>query len=441
MTQLTEGTRIAGRYLLLRRLGLGGMGEVWLAHASGAGAFRRDVVLKCVAPDRRGDDRIEQMLADEARILGFLRHPGIVTALDFLVTEIGPVLVLDYVDGPSLRSAMRHSRKHRQALPEDLAVHIGAEVARALDAAHRATDEAGRPLNIVHRDVSPDNILLSRDGAVLLTDFGVAHAAGNSDVTYPGAQPKGKRGYMPPEQAAGRPIGPSADVFALGRVIAEASEERCGPSLRHVIDRATADLPADRFQTCADLAAALCIAVPPPAEPAAALAQWLREAAPESLASRGTSPGATTPSRRAFATWPQDPAPTSSAPPPPTPALFARVSQRHPARLRLIAGVGAAVALGLPLAHFVSAGEVGKIALPLRPGISAPTSELHIGSAPEGAEVYIDGTLRGVTPLAVKLLLGRHQLRVGSPRLERWRASEVVIAQGRSEERHIDLTE
>src|SRR5436853_2106731 len=158
MPDLAEGATIAGRYRLLRRLGLGGMGEVWLALMEGAGPFRRRVVLKLVSPERRGDDRIESMLADEARVLGLLNHPGIVTALDFVQDgELGPLLVLDYVDGPSLRSALKVARRHSQSLPPQLAAFIGAEVARALDFAHRATDVRGELLQLVHRDVSPDN--------------------------------------------------------------------------------------------------------------------------------------------------------------------------------------------------------------------------------------------------------------------------------------------
>jgi len=106
---------------------MGGMGEVWLAELQGAGAFRRRVVLKVLAPERRGDQRVAAMMADEARVVGLLNHPGIVAALDYLETpEHGPIFVLEFVDGASLRTVLRLARQHKAVLPESLAAHVGA---------------------------------------------------------------------------------------------------------------------------------------------------------------------------------------------------------------------------------------------------------------------------------------------------------------------------
>ena len=195
MSELRQGDCIGGRYVLIERLGLGGMGEVWLAELQGAGAFRRRVVIKMLAPERRGDTRIAAMLADEARVVGLLHHPGIVTAIDYLETQTeGPIFVLEFVDGCSLRTALKLARRRNELLPEALAAHVGTQVARALHAAHTACDRDGHPLHLVHRDISPDNVLLSRSGAVYLGDFGVARRRGTTKIVKSSGGHKGKPG-------------------------------------------------------------------------------------------------------------------------------------------------------------------------------------------------------------------------------------------------------
>lgn len=438
MSELREGDRIGERYVLERRLGIGGMGEVWLAELEGAGAFRRSVVIKVLAPDRRGDDRIALMLADEARVVGLLHHPGIVSALDYLESEKdGPIFVLEYVDGTSLRSALRHARVRKEVMPEQLAAYVGSQVARALHAAHSACAADGTPLRVVHRDVSPDNVLLSRSGAVYIGDFGVARAAGNSDVSSPGAPPKGKVGYMPPEQAAGQPVGPQADVFSLGRVIAEAADVNCGPALRSVIDKATAPKAADRFASAAELAAALIQVCPPPADADGALSAWLHRVAPDALGVRRTSQGdepAPKPFRLDLSTGR-----IIDTPPKP---LFASVPPPRGPAMRVAAASGVVLALLLPLGLLVAeAQHAGLIHLGRRPGFHAPVGALNVRSRPDGAEVYVDGALRGLAPLQLELPAGQHALRVGSPKLERWRATSVNVKVDAVLALEIDLTE
>ena len=452
MLEPKVGERIGGRYLLVERLGAGGMGEVWLAVLEGSGTFRRKVVVKFVPEEKAGDDRLAAMLADEARILGLLFHPGIVSPVDYVEGQGGQVLVLEYVDGPSLRTALKLARRNRCLMPEALAAWVGAEVARALHAAHLATDENGQPLKLIHRDVSPDNVLLSRDGRVRLADFGVAQARGNSEVTMPGAAPKGKRGYMPPEQAAGQPLGPSADVFALGRVVAEAADVQCGLKLRNVLDKATAPKAADRFQTGAAFAAALGKSCPPPADPAGALAGWLVAACPELFGSATTAAGAGS----AASVPPQwkgghrfqlslrtDPGLGSASASSPAPAMFASVADApRPRGMRLIAGALVLFAVGLPLTLFAESRILANGSLlPGLQGLHAPHGLLVVRSRPEAAEVYVDGALRGPTPLRLEIAEGKHTVRVGSVRLERWRGTEVNVHAGLIEKVEVDLTE
>jgi len=423
------GERIGGRYVLEQRLGLGGMGEVWLAELEGAGAFRRRVVIKVLAPEHRGDPRIATMLADEARIVGQLHHPGIVAALDYLETqEHGPVFVLEFVDGTSLRNLMKLARRQNAPLPESLAAHIGAQVAHALHAAHTAVGRDGQPLQVVHRDVAPDNILLSRSGAVYLGDFGVAGAVGNVEVRRD-ERPRGKPGYTAPEQARGGSVGPAADIFSLGRVIASAADVGCGPELRAVIERATAENPRNRFGTASELAAALLHACPAPSDPDRALAEWLQRYAGDAMVSRGPATSAVPRS---------DPPPAGRRAPgvprrlEPHGPLFAAVPPPKRTRLKIAAAAGAMLFLALPLILILKG--PGRTKSLLHSAIASATTPVHgdlrVTSKPAGAEVYVDGNPRGFTPLRVELPSGKHLVRVGLPGLGRWRAAEVDVKDG-----------
>jgi tRNA A-37 threonylcarbamoyl transferase component Bud32 len=447
--ELKPGERLAGRYVLVERLGAGGMGEVWLATQEGSGTFRRRVVIKCVPPEKAGDDRLANMLADEARLLGLLHHPNIVSPVDYVEGDFGPLLVLEHVDGPSLRTALRLARRTRHLMPESLAAWVGAEVARALQAAHEATDEEGRPLSLIHRDVSPDNVLLSRDGRVHLADFGVARAAGNSEVTAPGTGPKGKRGYMAPEQAMGRPLGPTADIFALGRVIAEAADVNCSPALRDLLDRATAERPKERYQSAGELASALGLACPPPHDPSGALANWLHDACNDAFTPPPTSPGpGTAPAQHGPRTFHIELGPETAArvqahprTEPPPAELFASVAHRRRSLLRLVVGLLVLLCVGTPLLLVAEARGFHLERAPLLARLRVPQGQLVVRSRPDGAEVYVDGTLQGLTPLALPLAEGRHSLRVGSLKLERWRAVDLNV-RGNTEHRvEVDLTE
>ena len=416
------------------------MGEVWLAELRGAGAFRRLVVLKVLAPERRGDGRLAAMLADEARVVGLLHHPGIVAALDYLETEEhGPIFVLEFVDGASLRTVLKLARRHNALLPESLAAHIGAQVARALHAAHTARGADGQPLRLVHRDVAPDNVLLSRSGAVFLGDFGVARAAGNSETTEPGVAPKGKRGYMAPEQALGRGVGPQSDIFSLGRLVAEAADVGAGPALQAVLERATAEKPADRYPTASDLAAALASACPPPADPEDALAQWLHAHAAEALVTQKTSPG---PASRVAPVPAGKPSAADRHRLEPEAPLFASVPPPSRKMLKLVAAGAVAVFIALPLALIHSAARGERLLTAAIIGTPLPAhGDLRVTSRPVEAEVYVDGRLRGMTPLFLELPVGKHAVRVGSPRMEHWRAANVNVRDNTEHRLEVDLAE
>jgi tRNA A-37 threonylcarbamoyl transferase component Bud32 len=199
-----------GRYRVLRRLGQGGMAEVFEAVAEGAEGFRRRVAIKRVLPEHATDASVRRMFFDEARIAARLHHPGIVAVLDFGLDGDAPFQVLELVDGEDLAAVLRRVG----TLPLGVALHVGREVANALDCAHRATDDEGRPLGIVHRDVSPSNVLVSREGDVKLGDFGIAFAHERSERTAAGVV-RGKPAYMAPEQLTGGVVDARTDVFGL----------------------------------------------------------------------------------------------------------------------------------------------------------------------------------------------------------------------------------
>jgi serine/threonine-protein kinase len=205
----------AGRYRVVRRIGEGGMAEVFEGEALGEGGFRRRVAIKRLLADNARDEDFRRMFLDEARIASQLHHAGVVSIVDFGISEGVPFQVLEYVDGPSVARL----RELAGEMPVEVALAIGTEIAHALDHAHHATDAEGRKLGIVHRDVSPGNILVSWSGDVKLTDFGIAFARGRVVTTSVGVA-KGTLQFMAPEQVLRGEMDGRTDVFGLGCVLA-----------------------------------------------------------------------------------------------------------------------------------------------------------------------------------------------------------------------------
>lgn len=213
-----------GRYGLLEPLGRGGMAEVWKARTRGPAGFEHDVVIKRIQPAHGSDPEFIQLFLEEARISGMLHHANIVQVHDFVDDGSDLFLVLEYVDGPSLSRALRALRSVGRAMPPAIAAFIAREICRALDYVHTLADSEGRPLEILHRDVTPSNILLTANGGIKLLDFGVAKYRGSASLTRAGTM-RGKPAYLAPEQiegaAGGAPIDRRIDIFALGVVLHE----------------------------------------------------------------------------------------------------------------------------------------------------------------------------------------------------------------------------
>ena len=209
------------RYELYDVIASGGMATVHLGRLVGPAGFGRTVAIKRLHPHLATERDFVTMLTDEARVAGRIGHPNIVPTLDVVSSQGELFLVMEYVPGLTLAALLANAADQGERMPASIACAIMAGVLRGLDAAHEARDEGGRPLEVVHRDVSPQNILVGTDGVARLLDFGIAKAAGRLHTTRDG-QLKGKLGYMAPEQLGARTVDRRTDIYAASVVLWEA---------------------------------------------------------------------------------------------------------------------------------------------------------------------------------------------------------------------------
>jgi TonB family protein len=215
-----------GQYEILERIATGGMAELYKARLSGVEGFQKIVAIKKILPHLADNDEFIAMFADEAKLAAQLNHPNIVHIFDLGKIEAGGYFIaMEFVEGRDLRAILKSAREVGTPLPVPLSVYVACKVAAALDYAHRRREADGRELKIVHRDVSPQNILISFEGDIKLCDFGIAKAASKASQTESGAL-KGKVRYMSPEQAWGKPIDRRSDLFSLGAVLFEMLTEQ-----------------------------------------------------------------------------------------------------------------------------------------------------------------------------------------------------------------------
>jgi serine/threonine protein kinase len=276
---------VFGRYQIIRRLAVGGMGEVFLARQSSVAGFDRLIILKSLLPDLADQKDFVDQFLDEARVAATLNHPNIVS-----IYEVGQwngtyFIAMEYIRGDNLSRLQRAAERAKRAIPLDVAAFIIHDAAHALDHAHKATNIHGQAQNIVHRDVSPQNIMVRTDGVTKVVDFGIAKAANRSSRTATGLL-KGKVQYMAPEQVSGMELDGRADQFALGVTLWEMIAARklftggneievlkaviqapipplssvradIPPQLAHVVDKMLARDRDARYATLADAAADL----------------------------------------------------------------------------------------------------------------------------------------------------------------------------------------
>jgi serine/threonine protein kinase/tetratricopeptide (TPR) repeat protein len=276
-----------GRYDVIRRLGTGGMAEVYLGKSRGAEGTHKLIVLKRILPANSQSTRMKQMFVDEARLTMRLNHPNIVQVFDFAETSDGYLLCMEYVEGLDLGRLAASARSKGTRIPPWVGAFIVMEAARGLHCAHERKGEDGAALEIVHRDVSPQNILISYEGGVKVADFGIASAKmiGEEQGVL-----KGKFAYMAPEQARGEKVDRRTDIWALGIVLHEVLTGKqlysgligdellelarkgeveapsvwasdVPPELDAIVVRALAKRPEDRFATARDMAGAIARAL------------------------------------------------------------------------------------------------------------------------------------------------------------------------------------
>jgi eukaryotic-like serine/threonine-protein kinase len=220
------GRQRVDRYELMGEIASGGMATVYLARLTGMGGFQRFVAMKRLHPHLAGEKEFVEMFLDEARIAARIHHPNVVPILEVGASTVGYYLVMEYIEGDTLARLLARAASTGKKLPVSIALRVAIDMLSGLHAAHELHDDLNQPVNLVHRDVSPQNVLVGQDGIARITDFGVARAASRLTATRVG-QLKGKIAYMAPEQAAGaEDLDRRADVFSAGIVIWEALAQK-----------------------------------------------------------------------------------------------------------------------------------------------------------------------------------------------------------------------
>lgn len=301
---------VFGKYEIQHRLAIGGMGEVFYSLQRGVPGFERPVILKSLLPELAQQEGFIDQFLDEARVAATLNHPNVVSIFEVGQWSGTYYLAMEYIRGRNLAQVIRKALEQQTRIPPSVSMRIVRDAALGLDHAHRASDGNGQPLHIVHRDISPQNIMVRDDGLTKVVDFGIARATNRATRTATGAL-KGKLAYMAPEQVMSADVGPQADQFALGIVLwemlthrrlfkAERDIDVVKKVLEEPISPPSAVLPLDpaldaivmrmlernaekRFPSCAEVAAALDVLVSRQAGTEPTPAEFMRQLGTDDL--------------------------------------------------------------------------------------------------------------------------------------------------------------
>jgi serine/threonine-protein kinase len=444
-----------GRYPIVGRLASGGMAEILLGKALGPSGFERPVVIKRILPHLARQDSFVKMFLDEAAVVSRIQHPNVVHVHELGQNGDELYLVMEYLAGESCAGLLRRLIARGEKLPYIVAAHIVAECCSGLHAAHELADESGRPLGLVHRDISPPNVFVTYEGAVKLLDFGIAKFADRSSETEAGTL-KGKFNYMSPEQCVSPEVDRRSDLFSLGIVLFELTVQRklfaretslqtmaaiCSepiapPSafdpeypepLARILAKALARDPAQRYGTAAEMRRALVGAIRamgPNELPDEALQSIMKRIFPDRAVEkrellRRVSAGSeitVIPPAEADSSFDLPPAPSWRAP---------QAVTKKKMWLGLAAGAAALTVLGAvafatiafqesraedvtsqvrPAADLPVSQPSGAVQIVAAPPAPLPTTaRLRIVTHPEGATVKVGGEARGQTPIDLEL--------------------------------------
>ena len=269
-----------GKYLLLEMIATGGVAQLFLGKITGVEGFEKLVAIKMILPHLSGEKDLVTAFIDEAKLAALLNHQNIVQIYDFGLMENSFFIAMEYLFGKDLRHILQKAKENEMPLTLEQALYITSRICSGLDYAHKMTDFQGKPLHIIHRDISPQNILITYQGEVKIVDFGIAKAASQSTVTSNGAI-KGKVAYMSPEQASGEKIDHRSDIFSTGILLyemltqqrmftgdtleildkvrkgafeqAETVAKDLPPKLYAILDKALAKDQKQRYQSCGEM--------------------------------------------------------------------------------------------------------------------------------------------------------------------------------------------
>ncbi len=435
--------RELGRYKLLERINRGGMADVFLGLVPGGDGRGRTVAVKLLRSDISNLSELVPMFMDEAKLSVSLKHPNITKTYEFGRVDGYHFIVMEFVAGQDLRSVLDRLKVHGGVVSQRTAATVMSDVCQGLHYAHTAQDPMGQPIRIVHRDVSPQNILIGYDGKVRLIDFGIAKATSHVSQTQVGIL-KGKYAYMSPEQVLGEPVGPASDVFSAGVVLFELLTGRrlftgnsdfsileriryaevlpptvvmpsVDPALEAVVLKALARDPEDRFGSALEMSQALQDAVEEmdKSESIAQRSAWVQQlfAAEYAQISNVLDKAIELGDRMALAQQGQRQLDSHRVETKPMMAAkrdtrYSRNSFMSDAWLIALAGVFSLAMIGVSLWLGVIESEIEE-------------GSLIVTSSPSGAEVSVDGEFRGITPYSAHFKEGMHQLVIQHPKFEK----------------------